>query len=52
MAIRRPSPRGPGRPRGPVREDLRDRLLDIAVQRFARDGIGATTLAAIAREAG
>lgn len=52
MAIRRPSPRGAGRPRGPVREDLRDRLLDIAVRRFARDGIGATTLAAIAREAG
>ncbi|CCF97895.1 TetR/AcrR family transcriptional regulator [Ralstonia solanacearum] len=51
-ATRKPSTRGPGRQRGPAREDLRDRLLDIAVRRFAHDGIAATTLAAIAREAG
>lgn len=55
MATRRPSPRGPGRPRrlhGATQDDLRDRLLDIAVTLFARDGVGPTTLAAIAREAG
>jgi AcrR family transcriptional regulator len=52
MASRKPSPRGPGRPRGGAQEDLRDRLLDEAVQLFARDGVGPTTLAAIAREAG
>ena len=52
MASRKPSPRGPGRPRGGAQEDLRDRLLDVAVQLFARDGVGPTTLAAIAREAG
>lgn len=55
MATRKPSPRGPGRPRrqdGATQDDLRDRLLDIAVTLFARDGVGPTTLAAIAREAG
>jgi len=52
MATRKPSPRGPGRPKGPTQDDLRDRLLDIAVSLFARDGVGPTTLAAIAREAG
>ena len=55
MAARKPSPRGPGRPRrqdGATQDDLRDRLLDIAVTLFARDGVGPTTLAAIAREAG
>lgn len=55
MAIRKPSTRGPGRPRrqhGAAQDDLRDRLLDIAVTLFARDGVGPTTLAAIAREAG
>ena len=49
------SPRGPGRPRRPqgaAQDDLRDRLLDIAVTLFARDGVEPTTLAAIAREAG
>lgn len=55
MATRKPSPRGPGRPRrqdGATQDDLRERLLDVAVTLFARDGIGPTTLAAIAREAG
>ena len=55
MATRKPSPRGPGRPRrrdGATPDDLRDRLLDMAVTLFARDGVGPTTLAAIAREAG
>ena len=52
MTTRTPSPRGPGRPRGPSQDDLRDRLLDIAVALFAQDGVGPTTLAAIAREAG
>lgn len=55
MATRKPSTRGPGRPRrqdGATQDDLRDRLLDIAVTLFARDGVGPTTLAAIAREAG
>lgn len=55
MATRKTSARGPGRPRrqdGSTQDDLRDRLLDIAVTLFARDGVGPTTLAAIAREAG
>ncbi|MCP1172020.1 TetR/AcrR family transcriptional regulator [Ralstonia chuxiongensis] len=55
MATGKPSSRGPGRPRRPdgaTQDDLRDRLLDIAVTLFARDGVGPTTLAAIAREAG
>ena len=52
MATRKPSPRGPGRPKGSTQDDLRDRLLDMAVTLFARDGVGPTTLAAIAREAG
>lgn len=55
MATRKPSPRGPGRPRrqdGAAPDDLRDRLLDMAVTLFARDGVGPTTLAAIAREVG
>lgn len=52
MTTRKPAPRGPGRPRGPSQDGLRERLLDIAVALFARDGVGPTTLAAIAREAG
>lgn len=35
-----------------MQDDLRDRLLDMAVTLFARDGVGPTTLAAIAREVG
>lgn len=55
MATSEPTSRGPGRPRrqdGVTQDGLRDRLLDIAVTLFARDGVGPTTLAAIAREAG
>lgn len=55
MATRKPSSRGPGRPRrqhGAAQDALRDRLLDMALTLFARDGVGPTTLAAIAREAG
>src|SRR5688500_6149110 len=40
-----------GRPVGES-QDLRSRLLDVAVVRFGRDGVSATTLRDIAREAG
>ena len=40
-----------GRPVGEG-QDLRSRLLDVAVVRFGRDGVSATTLRDIAREAG
>lgn len=43
--------RPPGRPSGQVDLDQRQRLLDIALRMFAREGIAETTLAAIAREA-
>ncbi|MGO4703374.1 TetR/AcrR family transcriptional regulator [Dyella sp. 2RAB6] len=49
------SPATPRRAAGrPVKEDrdLRAHLLDVALGRFARDGIGATPLRAIATEAG
>ncbi|SAL71810.1 TetR family transcriptional regulator [Caballeronia peredens] len=46
------SPRRPGRPSGAHGEEARTRLLDIALELFARQGIGETTLGAIAREAG
>jgi AcrR family transcriptional regulator len=55
MSPKTTSPRRPGRPRRPqgaAQDDLRERLLDIAVARFASDGVEPTTLAAIAREAG
>lgn len=48
MATFEPTSRGPGRPRrqdGVTQDGLRDRLLDIAVTLFARDGVGPTTLA-------
>ncbi|GAA0704303.1 TetR/AcrR family transcriptional regulator [Dyella marensis] len=54
MARTKP-PAKPRRPAGrPAREDrdLRAHLLDVALARFARDGIGATPLRAIATEAG
>ncbi len=45
--------RRPGRPAGGARGPAqRERLLDVALARFAREGIGETTLGAIAREAG
>ncbi|SAK58912.1 TetR family transcriptional regulator [Caballeronia hypogeia] len=44
--------RRPGRPSGAHGEQARARLLDIALEMFARQGIGETTLGAIAREAG
>ena len=48
-----PSPRKkPGRPSGAHGEQAREQLLDIALALFARQGIGETTLGAIAREAG
>lgn len=52
-----PRSRGPGRPRlaqgrGADRPDPRGALLDAAVTLFARQGIGATSLQAVAREAG
>lgn len=43
--------RGAGRPSGEDR-DLREALLDAAIQRFVRVGIGATSLRSIADEAG
>jgi AcrR family transcriptional regulator len=43
--------RGAGRP-GRDEPDLRARLLDVAIGRFARDGIAATSLRTIAQEAG
>ncbi|BCQ25069.1 TetR family transcriptional regulator [Caballeronia sp. NK8] len=44
--------RRPGRPSGAHGEQARTQLLDIALELFARQGIGETTLGAIAREAG
>jgi AcrR family transcriptional regulator len=40
-----------GRPRGDA-PDLRERLIDAAIAQFTRDGIGATSLRAVARAAG
>jgi TetR/AcrR family transcriptional regulator len=48
---RAPGRRAPGRP-GPDSPDLRERLLDGAIACFAREGIAATPLKAIANEAG
>src|SRR5687768_11167140 len=50
-AASRRAPRRVGRPVGES-QDLRSRLLDVAVVRFGRDGVSATTLRDIAREAG
>jgi AcrR family transcriptional regulator len=49
-----PSRRAAGRPARHARDDrdLRAHLLDVALARFARDGIGATALRAIATDAG
>ncbi|MDR3386562.1 MAG: helix-turn-helix domain containing protein [Rudaea sp.] len=47
---RPPKPRRPGRP--PAGANLRGRLLDAAIARFAERGIAATTLRAIATAAG
>ncbi|GAB2888484.1 TetR/AcrR family transcriptional regulator [Paraburkholderia jirisanensis] len=48
-----PNPRRPGRPAGTSRgPEQRERLLDVALAQFARQGIVDTTLGAIAREAG
>jgi TetR/AcrR family transcriptional regulator len=44
--------RRPGRPRGGHGTEARDQLLEVALALFARQGIGETTLGAIAREAG
>jgi TetR/AcrR family transcriptional regulator len=44
--------RGPGRPVGGGSGEQRDRLLDMALALFARQGFADTTMAAIAREAG
>ncbi|KND61805.1 Transcriptional regulator, TetR family [Candidatus Burkholderia verschuerenii] len=44
--------RRPGRPSGGHGADAREHLLNIALELFARQGIGETTLGAIAREAG
>ncbi|WP_266159081.1 TetR/AcrR family transcriptional regulator [Dyella silvatica] len=46
-----PRSRSAGRPSADDR-DLRGHLLDMAIARFARDGIGATSLRAIATDAG
>jgi AcrR family transcriptional regulator len=47
------APRGPGRPSGAVSgPEQRKRLLDTAIQLFARQGIVETPLSAIAQEAG
>ena len=53
MSKSRPSarPRRPGRPAADV-GDLRQRLLDAALQRFVANGIGATTLREVAKAAG
>jgi TetR/AcrR family transcriptional regulator len=50
----RPAPRTPGRPNGDSggSGDIRDRLLDAAVRRFAAQGIAGTSLRDIASEAG
>ncbi|HEX7814800.1 TetR/AcrR family transcriptional regulator [Dyella sp.] len=46
--------RRPGRPAGQTanRKDQRERLLDIALELFAKQGVAETTLSAIARHAG
>ncbi|KMY85112.1 Transcriptional regulator, TetR family [Candidatus Paraburkholderia calva] len=44
--------RRPGRPSGGHSADAREHLLNVALELFARQGIGETTLGAIAREAG
>jgi AcrR family transcriptional regulator len=49
--VGKPKKRSVGRPTGES-QDLRARLLDVAVACFARHGIGSTTLREIAREAG
>ena len=49
---RAPAPRPRGRPAGGDDPDLRGRLLDAALQCFARDGVGGTSLRAIAQAAG
>ena len=51
-APRKKPGRRPGRPSGAHGEQARAQLLDIALELFARQGIGETTLGAIAREAG
>src|SRR6516164_4420717 len=43
--------RRPGRPSG-AQGDMREQLLDIALELFARQGVAETTIGAIAREAG
>lgn len=48
---KRPRKRAPGRPAGTA-SDQRERLLDAAVQCFAREGIAATSLRSIAGAAG
>ena len=48
---RKPARRGVGRPVGES-QDLRGRLLDVAVDCFAHHGVAASTLREIAREAG
>src|SRR5262245_23269997 len=47
-----PTKRAPGRPAAADNHDLRARLLDAAVACYARQGIAATSLRAIAAEAG
>jgi TetR/AcrR family transcriptional regulator len=44
--------RRPGRPSGGQGVEAREHLLNVALELFARQGIGETTLGAIAREAG
>jgi len=50
-ARKRPAPRGPGRP-APGDADLRERLLDAALQVFCAEGIRAASLKSIAAQAG
>jgi len=54
MAISRSSSRRPRRPGRPAQTDadLRERLLDAALARFVAEGIAATSLKSIARQAG
>lgn len=54
MPIRKRAPRPPRAPGRPVASDVdqRERLLDAALACFVRDGIGATSLRAIAQQAG
>jgi TetR/AcrR family transcriptional regulator len=51
-ASRKKAGRRPGRPSGGQGAEARAHLLDVALALFARQGIGETTLGAIAREAG